>query len=319
MKKTTKILTALLVVMTISLSFAQESEEVSPFAYVTDFAKAKELAAIGDKPIVIDFYTDWCVWCKKFDKEVAPKAEIVEFFTNEAVYAKINAEEDTMVSKAFKVMGYPTFVLTNSKGEEIDRIAGYLPADEFLQTIDDYRNGIGTLNALLEEAKTSDDRELYFQIADKYKYSGDSRNGQIWFMKIAATGEEKDSLSGEAYMAIADMFRREDRDDEALETYKKIVIDFEGTDFEPRGMLYVGHMNRWGKDFETAMNIYNTVMTKFKGGKYEEEAEIYRALNYRDKGDTAQAITAFAAFAEHWPNSEDFDYANEQIAKLRGE
>ena len=319
MKKAALIAVTIMMVLAFNLVVAQESSDVASAPYVTDFAKAKALAAVGDKPIIIDFYTDWCVWCKKFDKEVATQPEIIEFFTDDAVYAKINAEEDTLVSRAYKVMGFPTFVLTDSKGEEIDRIAGYLPTAEFLQTIDDYRNGIGTLGALLEEAKTKNDRELYFEIANKYKYRGDSKNGKEWYEKIAASGEKQDSLSGEAYLAIADMYRREDKDDDAMAAYKKIVEDFKGTNFEPRGMLYVGHMNRWGKEFETALSIYNTVMAEFKGGEFEETAEIYRAINYRDKGDTTLAIAAFAGFAEHWPNSEDFDYANEQIAKLRGE
>lgn len=319
MKKATIFAATLVFALSLAPVFAQEAADAPHAPYVTDYAKAKELAADGDKPIVIDFYTDWCVWCKKFDKEVAIQPEIIEFFTNEAVYAKINAEEDTVVSKAFRVMGFPTFVLTDSKGEEIDRIAGFLETAEFLQTIDDYRNGIGTLNALLAEAENSDDRELYFQIADKYKYSGWTDDAKKWYEKIESTGTGTDSLSGEAFMAVADMYRRDDKDDDAMTIYKDVVVKFKGTDFEPQGMLYVGHMNRWGKEFDAAMNIYNTVISKFKGTHFEELGEIYRAINYRDRGDTAQAISAYAQFIEHWPNSEDFDYANEQIAKLRGE
>ena len=93
------------------------------------FAKAKELATAGNKPIIVDFYTDWCTWCKKFDKEVMTDPKAIDFLDNKVVFAKINAEVDTNVSQAIKIMGYPTFLLTNSKGEEIERIAGYLPTD----------------------------------------------------------------------------------------------------------------------------------------------------------------------------------------------
>ena len=45
----------------------------------------------------------------------------------------------------------------------------------------------------------------------------------------------------------------------------------------------------------------------------EEQAEIYRAIAYRDKGDTAQAITAYAGFVENWPESEDVEYATSRL------
>ena len=60
-------------------------------------------------------------------------------------------------------------------------------------------------------------------------------------------------------------------------------------------------------------------MAKYKGGPFEQEGEIYRAITYREMGDTTQAVAAFVAFLEHWHSSEDVEYANEQIKKLRGE
>jgi len=120
-------------------------------------------------------------------------------------------------------------------------------------------------------------------------------------------------------MAMADMMRRNKKDDDAMAAYKRIVIDYAGTQFEGRGMLYVGHMHRWGKDFEDAMKIYNGIMEKYGGLKFAEEAEIYIAIAYRDKGDTALAITAYANFVKNWPESEDVGYANKQVRKLRGE
>ena len=303
----------------LSLSaFAQDAEEVTMAPFVRDFDQAKEMAAEGNKPIIIDFYTDWCVWCKKFDKEQMTTSQAMDYFTNDVVMAKVNAEVDTVLAKEFGVKGYPTFVLTSSSGEEIDRISGYLPIDEFIKTMSDYQKGIGTLQAVLADAQKSDDRSLYFKLADKYKYRDDSKNANLWFGKIIANAE-KDSLSGEASMAIADMMRRNKKDDDAMAAYKQIVIDYAGTQFEGRGQLYVGHTHRRAKEFENALEVYSGIMEKYEGLKFAEEAEIYIAISYRDKGDTAQAITAYANFVKNWPESEDVEYANKQVRKLRGE
>ena len=37
--------------------------------WTTDWDKAMAAARAQKKPVVVDFYTDWCGWCKKLDKE----------------------------------------------------------------------------------------------------------------------------------------------------------------------------------------------------------------------------------------------------------
>ena len=198
------------------------------------------------------------------------------------ILAKFNAEVDTAVAKRYHVSAYPTTVLVDKSGEEIDRIVGYLETDEFLTTLDDYQKGIGTLPDLLNRAQTETDRSLYFEIADKYKYRGAPEQAQEWYDKVVATGEPTDSLSGEAKMALADMERRAKNYDEALEKFKAIMTDFAGTQ---AGM----------------------------------DAEIWKAIVYRLKGDTAQAITGFEQYIRNHPESSDVDYAESQIAKLKGD
>ncbi len=320
MKKLITLLALSLLAALAGVSFADDAAvDVPKAAYVTDFAQAKELATAGNKPIVVDFYTDWCTWCKKFDKEVLTDQKAIDFLGNEVVFAKINAEVDTNVSKAYKIMGFPTFLLTDANGHEIERIAGYLATDDFIKTVNDYRNGIGTLGALLEKSKEGQNRSLYFEIADKYKYRGDTKSAKEWYDKIVATGEKKDSLTGESYMAIGDMYRRDKQNEQAMAVYQQVVQEFAGTPFEGQGMLFVGHTHRRLNEFDKALAIYNEVMAKYKGATFEQEGEIYRAIAYRDMGDTTQAISSFVSFLEHWPKSEDVEYANEQIKKLRGE
>ena len=205
----------------------------------------------------------------------------IEFFSNEAVLAKIDAEEDSLPAQKYAVSGYPTSVLMNKKGEEIDRIIGYLPAEEFIQTLVDYSNGIGTLEDMLNRAKDSDDRTLMYDIATRYKYSGRPVPAEEWYGKIIALGEPTDSMSGESRMAVADMYRR-------------------------------------AEDYEKSLTAFAAIVSDFKSGRFAETADIYRGIVYRAKGDTAAAIAAFEEFTVKYPDSEDVDYANKQINRLKG-
>ncbi|MFQ5454256.1 MAG: thioredoxin fold domain-containing protein, partial [Candidatus Zixiibacteriota bacterium] len=155
--------------------------------------------------------------------------KVIDFFSSEMVLLKVNAEVDTALAKSYHISGYPTIVLTDSKGEEIDRIVGYRPADEFLQTLENYKNGIGTLDDLLSKADTSENRNLYFEIADKYKYRGGVEEAKNWYKKVIDAGEPTDSLSGESRLSIADMYRRAIDYDKSLEAFNKTMKDFKGT------------------------------------------------------------------------------------------
>ncbi len=261
---------------------AEESTmKLTKAPYDTTFAEAKMAAANGDKPIVIDFYTDWCTWCKKLDTEVYTDPRTIDFFTNKMVLFKTNAEVDTALSHQFHISGYPTLVMTDSKGNEIDRIIGYEPTEPFLQDLENFQKGIGTLTDLLQRADTSTDRDLYFQIADKYKYRGGDDDAITWYNKVIAAGQPTDSMSGESKFAIADMYLRSQKYDQALDGYGEISKNF-------------------------------------KGSNFAELADIYTGIAYTKKGDTAKAISAYEKFVKVHPNSEDTSYARTQISKLKG-
>ncbi len=236
-------------------------------------------AVAGDKPILIDFYTDWCIWCKRLDSNVFSQPEVIEFFTNEAVLAKVDAEEDTALAQQYRISGYPTTVLVHADGTEIDRIVGYAEADEYLQTLRDYRQGIGTLDDLLTRAEDSSDRELYFEIGNKFKYRGAADDATAWLMRVVDAGEPNDSLSGEALMSLADMHRR-------------------------------------AKDYETALAGYQSVESDFKGQLFEEYAVIWQAIVYGQMDETQKAVETFRDFVNRFPDSEDVDYAKKKIDEL---
>lgn len=198
------------------------------------------------------------------------------------IFAKVNAESaDSVIANKYGVIGYPTFVLTDSKGVEVDRIIGYRDAEVFLQTINDYQHGIGTLEAMVMEADTNENRQLYFDIGDKYKYRKMPAEAEPWYQKALALGSPTDSLAGEVRFAIADMYRRNHEYDKAIEAYKKIELEFSGS-------------------------------------KIAEYAGIYIPIAFRYKDDTAAAIIAFEDYLKNYPEGEDIDYAKEQIEILKG-
>lgn len=206
----------------------------------------------------------------------------IAYFSNEVVLVKINAEEDSALAKEFKISGYPTSVLLDKDGNEIDRIVGYLATDEYLGTITDYRNGIGTLVDLLNKSQADSSRTLAFDIADKYKYSGRPEQAATWYNTVIDRGQAADSMSGESRMSLSNMYYRDKDYQRALAAFRKIISDF--------GISMFG-----------------------------EGAQVWSAIVLQKMDDTTGAIEAYETFIKHYPESEDVEYAEGKIKKLKGE
>lgn len=97
--------------------------------YVTkdNFEEIKQ----GEKPVLLDFYADWCGPCRM----VAPIVDEIAEERSDIVVGKINVDNDPQLAEAFGVFSIPTLVVLKG-GEEIARATGARPKDAILDMID---------------------------------------------------------------------------------------------------------------------------------------------------------------------------------------
>ena len=101
-----------------------------------------EQAKNEQKPIIIDFYADWCIPCKELDKftfsneQVVKKAE--NFITIKVDLTQFQTEANNALRQEFNIKGVPTIVFLAIKGNEIKelRLAGFEQAGKFLQRME---------------------------------------------------------------------------------------------------------------------------------------------------------------------------------------
>jgi thioredoxin-like negative regulator of GroEL len=248
--------------------------------FVTSYDAAIKLAQEKDQKILIDFYTDWCTWCKRLDTTTYIDSSVIAM-SKDIIFAKINAEVDTLTARKYLVRGYPTIVMIDKDGAEIDRLVGYLPGPEFKETFDNYSKDINTLNYFLRKLDSGASNEIYSRLGEKYSDRGLYSEAEPYYSKIMeADPDNKDGFTIDAIMALADMRRRDKKYDEALD-------------------------------------LFNKVKEKFPQSEKTLDADMWIALVYKTKGDTAKAIAGFEQFIKNHPQSEDTAYAQEQIQKLK--
>ncbi|RYG66168.1 thioredoxin family protein [bacterium] len=112
-------------------SGATKGGSATKIAWEDTFEVAMQRARTEKKPIMIDFYTDWCGVCKQMDADVFPKKDVITE-SDKWVSIKINAEKRPDVAGAYGVTGYPTIVFAEGTGKPLSVIPGYSPSTEFV-------------------------------------------------------------------------------------------------------------------------------------------------------------------------------------------
>ncbi|MBZ0181298.1 MAG: protein-disulfide reductase DsbD [Melioribacteraceae bacterium] len=116
--------------------FIWPSEKISPDwqEYSDD---AYQSALDNNQKIMIDFYADWCIPCKELDALTFSDERVIEkskeFVSFKVDMTKTMSERTEQIRNKFKILGMPTVLLIDSKGNEIERLTGFVNADEFLK------------------------------------------------------------------------------------------------------------------------------------------------------------------------------------------
>ncbi|WP_276852830.1 protein-disulfide reductase DsbD [Enterobacter oligotrophicus] len=94
------------------------------------------LARANGKPVMLDLYADWCVACKEFEKYTFSDPQ-VQSALKETVLLQANVTANNVQDKALlkhlNVLGLPTILFFNERGEEqpMQRVTGFMDATAF--------------------------------------------------------------------------------------------------------------------------------------------------------------------------------------------
>lgn len=93
-----------------------------------DYAAARKEAVGSGKPLLLDFGTETCFWCKKLDATTFRDRAVIDLLNERVVAVKVDAERDERLTQALGVQSFPTLVLVSPAGKAIARHEGYADA-----------------------------------------------------------------------------------------------------------------------------------------------------------------------------------------------
>jgi thioredoxin:protein disulfide reductase len=104
-----------------------EAKHIEP-QWLLDEQVAFTTAAKEDKPLVMDFWAEWCSACKELDHKTwsseGPLTLAGQFVTLKMDMTERNDFNDSALEK-YAVVGMPTVIFFSSDGQEIERFSGF--------------------------------------------------------------------------------------------------------------------------------------------------------------------------------------------------
>ena len=100
----------------------------------------KTMAEANGRPVMLDFYADWCASCKVMDTTTFKNSQVEKALSRFKVIkidVTANSADDKALMEHFKVVAPPTFIFFDSQGKELAplKVVGESSAEQFLKVL----------------------------------------------------------------------------------------------------------------------------------------------------------------------------------------
>ncbi len=233
------------------------------------------------------------------------------------INVKVDGKADTLLAQKYGIAGYPTVILTNADGTEIDRVYGYAPPEEFIEIINDYLADRNTLADFLRQADTAITMPLYAKIADKYTGRKMFTKAESYYRKILQNDpSNKKGYSDSALYNMGQMKIRAKQITSAMEVFDTFRKTYPESDLFDDALFAKAYALRRADKFEESIAAFKEFQKIHPESDLISEAVIYVAYCNDLAGNKDEAIKYYKDFLTKFPESSEVEWVTGQIDKI---
>ena len=98
---------------------------------VSDSSFEQEVLGSG-KPVLVDFWAEWCAPCRMLAPTVAA---VAEHYGDKATVVKLNVDDNPSTAQRYGIKGIPTLILFR-QGKEVERVVGATSKESIMKMIE---------------------------------------------------------------------------------------------------------------------------------------------------------------------------------------
>ena len=250
-----------------------------------------------DKLVLLDFETDWCVWCDRLDADTYTDERVIEFAKQNLISKKIDAEKDSgpEQKKKYRVRGYPTILLLDTDGNEVDRIVGYRPPDEFLNELNRIKSRDNTISDLKYRHKQEPDHyPTQIALAKKYVLVNLPDSASQLLDNIYSIQQNKSQLDFSVALSLGQLYYQIGSLDRSIQILDQIVES--GVDSSDTGYFF-GLMYKARKTSDIDDLLQYADFSENKDRKKQSYWQIIRILKKQKRDPDLEAELYLKAIA----------------------
>lgn len=117
---------------------AQQHTQHITFERIHSLNELNAILANTDKPVMLDFYADWCISCVEMEKFTFSDEKVAALLKQMRVLqvdVTRNTAQDRELLKAFKLFGPPGIIFFDKQGQQIHRVIGFQNAEKFVDSL----------------------------------------------------------------------------------------------------------------------------------------------------------------------------------------
>lgn len=105
------------------------------YSYEEGMALGKKLG----KKVFIDFYADWCGYCRMMDGSTFKDASVIAILNRDFIPVKVHSDEEKEIALKYNIRALPNIAFISEDGKNIGSLPGYITSDRLVEILEEVK------------------------------------------------------------------------------------------------------------------------------------------------------------------------------------